>query len=132
MWEGVTIIEGQGAGRGLEGPAALRGASSNAMHTELYDDETVIAGATEEGNGEIQGKYLDETKELPFKEVTRPAAQMKYLYNNACSLGNKQEDLPAPVLLENHDIVVITETWWDDSHSWNVAIYDYKLFRSDR
>ena len=68
MWEGVTIIEGQGAGRGLEGPAALRGASSNAMHTELYDDETVIAGATEEGNGEIQGKYLKGIKGYPVRK----------------------------------------------------------------
>jgi len=36
------------------------------------------------------------------------------------------------VLLENHDIVVITESWWNDSHDWSVAIEVYKLFRRDR
>ena len=56
MWEGVTIIEGQGAGRGLEGPSALRGAGNTAAHTKLYDSEAVTAGATGESNGEIQGK----------------------------------------------------------------------------
>ena len=51
------------------------------------------------------------------------------LYINALSLGNKQEELEATVLLENDDIVAITETWWDDSHDWSVAINGYKLFR---
>ena len=36
------------------------------------------------------------------------------------------------MLLENHDIVVITESWWNDSHDWSVAIEVYKLFRRDR
>ena len=125
MWEGVTIIEGQGAGRGLEGPAALRGASSNAMHTELYDDETVIAGAIGKGNGENQGKYLKRIKELTFSEVTKTAAPLKCLYTNACSLGNKQEELEATVLLENHDIVAVPETW-------SMASNGDKLFRRNR
>ncbi|RMB99816.1 hypothetical protein DUI87_23593 [Hirundo rustica rustica] len=32
----------------------------------------------------------------------------------------------------NYDIVAITETWWDDSHSWSTALDGYKLFRRDR
>jgi len=60
--------------------------------------------------------------------VTRPATQLKCLYTNAHSFGNKQE-LKAIVLLENHNIVVVTETWWDDNHDWSVAIDGYKLFR---
>ena len=38
-------------------------------------------------------------------------------------MGNKQDELEAIVLLGNYDIVVaITETWWDDSHSWSAVI----------
>jgi len=64
--------------------------------------------------------------------VTRPAAQLKCLYTNACSLRNKQEELEATVLLENHDAVAVTETWWDVSHDWNVATDGYELLRRPR
>ena len=47
--------------------------------------------------------------------MARPAAQLKCLYANAHSLEYKQEELEATVLLENHNIVAITETWWDES-----------------
>jgi len=116
VWEGISVLEGQGVHRGLERPAALRFPGSIAAHTKLYDDKAVTSGATREGNGENQGKYLKGIKELSFKEVIRPAAQLKCLYTNACSLGNKQDELETTVLLENHDIIVITEIWWNDPH----------------
>ncbi|PKU33327.1 rna-directed dna polymerase from mobile element jockey- hypothetical protein [Limosa lapponica baueri] len=47
-------------------------------------------------------------------------------------MGNKQEELDATMLLESYDIVAITETWWDESYDWSVAIDGYKLFRRDR
>ena len=47
-------------------------------------------------------------------------------------MGNKQEELEAIVLLENYDLIAITETWWDESHDWNVALDGYRLFRRDR
>ncbi|KAK4806242.1 LOW QUALITY PROTEIN: hypothetical protein QYF61_013386 [Mycteria americana] len=64
--------------------------------------------------------------------VAGSKAQLKCLYTNACSMGNKQEELEAIVQLENYDIVAITETWWDDSHNWSAAMDGYKLFRTDR
>ncbi|PKU32012.1 hypothetical protein llap_17681 [Limosa lapponica baueri] len=48
--------------------------------------------------------------------VAQPTAQLKCLYTNACSVGNKQEELEATMLLERYDIVAITETWWDESY----------------
>ncbi|PKU46235.1 hypothetical protein llap_3459 [Limosa lapponica baueri] len=47
-------------------------------------------------------------------------------------MGNKQKEVEATALLESYDIVAITETWWDESHDWSVAIEGYKLFRRDR
>jgi len=48
-------------------------------------------------------------------------------------MGNKQEELEASVLLGNYDIVVaITETWWDDLHSWSAVIDGYQLSKRDR
>jgi len=35
---------------------------------------------------------------------------MKCLYKKAHSMGNKQEELEATVLLESHDLVALTET----------------------
>lgn len=55
--------------------------------------------------------YLKGIKELYFKDLTRPAAQKKCVYTNAHNLGNKEEELEATVLQEDHDIVVIAATW---------------------
>ncbi|KAK4815431.1 hypothetical protein QYF61_002646 [Mycteria americana] len=59
-------------------------------------------------------------------------AQLKCLYTNARSMGNKQEELEAIVHQENYDMVAITETWWGESHNWSAAMDGYKLFRRDR
>ncbi|KAK4824952.1 hypothetical protein QYF61_021640 [Mycteria americana] len=68
----------------------------------------------------------------PPKKVTGSIAQLKCIYTNACSMGNKEEELEAIVHQENYDIVAIMETWWDDSHNWSAAMDGYKLFRRHR
>jgi len=56
-------------------------------------------------------------------------AQLKCIYTNARSMGNKQEELEAVIQQDGYDLVAITETWWDNSH----AVMDgYRLFRKDR
>ena len=61
-----------------------------------------------------------------------PIAQLKCLYTNACSMGNKQEELVATAQMENYGLIAITETWWDELHDWSAVIDGYKLFRRDR
>ncbi|GAB0206658.1 hypothetical protein GRJ2_003131400 [Grus japonensis] len=68
----------------------------------------------------------------PLKKVMGSVAQLKCIYTNARSMGNKQEELEAIVQLENYDIVAIMETWWDDLHNWSAVMDGYKLFRRDR
>ena len=68
------------------------------------------------------------TRASPAQKV----AQLQCIYTNARSMGNKQEELEATVLEGNYDVAAITETWWDDSHDWSVAVDGYKLFRRDR
>jgi len=51
-------------------------------------------------------------------KATLLTAQLKCLYTNAHSMGNKQEELEATVLLESYDPIAITQTWWDKSHDW--------------
>jgi len=62
----------------------------------------------------------------------RSTAQLKCIYTNARSMGNKQEELEAIVQQDSYDLVAITEMWWDDSHDWSAATHGYKLFRRDR
>ena len=62
----------------------------------------------------------------------RREAQLKCVYTNAHSMGNKQEELEAIVQQASYDLVAITETWWDHSHDWSAAMDGYKLFRKDR
>ncbi|KAK4817941.1 hypothetical protein QYF61_002785 [Mycteria americana] len=66
------------------------------------------------------------------KKVTQPTAQLKPLYSSAHSMGNKQEELEATMLLESYKLVAVTETWWDKSPDCSSAINGYKLFRRDR
>jgi len=62
--------------------------------------------------------------EIKLKSIWRRAI---YYY----LLGNKQEELEATMLLESYNLIALTETWWDESHDWRVAIDGYRLFRRD-
>lgn len=59
-------------------------------------------------------------------------AQLKCLYTNAHSMGNKQEELETMVQLENYYLIAIPETWWDEEHNWNSTTEGYELSRRDR
>ncbi|PKU47917.1 rna-directed dna polymerase from mobile element jockey-like [Limosa lapponica baueri] len=69
---------------------------------------------------------------IPPQRVAGQLAQLKCIYTNVRSMGNKQEELEAIVRHESCDVVAITETWWDESNVWSAAIDGYKLFRKDR
>jgi len=62
----------------------------------------------------------------------RSTAQLKRIYTNTRSKGNKQEELEAIVQQDSYDLVSITAAWWDDSLDWSAAMDGYKLFRRDR
>ncbi|RMC18016.1 hypothetical protein DUI87_04892 [Hirundo rustica rustica] len=62
----------------------------------------------------------------------KSVAQLRCMYTNAHNMGNKEEELEAMVQQHSYDVVAITETWWDESHSWSTALDGYKLFRRDR
>ena len=58
--------------------------------------------------------------------ATQKEAQLRCLSTNARSMGNKQEEeLEVTVQLESYDIITITETWWNDSHSWRAVMDGY-------
>ena len=42
-------------------------------------------------------------------KAMRPIAKLKCLYTNACSMGNKQEELETVAQLGKYDLIVITE-----------------------
>jgi len=64
-------------------------------------------------------------------KMIQPTAQIKYFYTNACSIRNKQKELEATALLESYSLIALTETCWDESHDWIMAIDGYRLFRWD-
>ena len=63
--------------------------------------------------------------------ATRKEIKLRCLYTNARSMSNTQEELEAIVCLESYAIVAITETWWNDSHSWSAVMEGYRLFKRD-
>jgi len=62
----------------------------------------------------------------------RLTAELKCVYTNAHSMGDKDEQLEAIVQQHGYDMVAITETWWDSSHDWQATVDGYRLFRKDR
>ena len=58
--------------------------------------------------------------------------QLKCIYANTRSMGNKREELEAIVQQDRYDLVAITETRRDDSCDRSAATDGYKLFRRDR
>jgi len=60
-------------------------------------------------NKKMPMKHFKGKKGCSAMKVTRPTAQTKCLYTNARSMGNKQEELEAVVLLESYDQIAITE-----------------------
>uniref|UniRef100_A0A803T8Q3 Reverse transcriptase domain-containing protein n=1 Tax=Anolis carolinensis TaxID=28377 RepID=A0A803T8Q3_ANOCA len=47
-------------------------------------------------------------------------------------MGNKQDELQLLAQHHTYDVIGITETWWDDSHHWNLTIEGYNLFHRNR
>jgi len=62
----------------------------------------------------------------------RLTAQLRCVYTNTHSMGNKQEELEAIIQQDGYDLVAITETWWDNLHDWHAVMDGYRLFRKDR
>ncbi|KAJ7423507.1 mitochondrial fission process protein 1 [Pitangus sulphuratus] len=61
------------------------------------------------------------------------APHLKCLYTSACSMRNKQEELGTLAQSQRFDIIIIiSETWWDESCDWSALLNGYTLFRRDR
>ncbi|KAK4806806.1 hypothetical protein QYF61_005602 [Mycteria americana] len=125
----VPRLEGAGASEGTQ-PVSMRcvgytGAQLKLNTVELGDTEAIGA------KRETPVKHLKAHKGCSSMKA-RVTAQLKCVYTNARSMGNKQEELEAIVHQENYDMVAIWETWWGDSHNWSAAMDGYKLFRRER
>jgi len=114
LWCDTQWLEGRGVSTGPQ-PVAQRHAGDTAAHSKSCGHEL---GAPEvvEGNKEDSVKHPKGNKGCSGVKVTQPAAQMKCLYTNAHSMENKQDELEVTMLLESCDLIVLTETWWDESH----------------
>ncbi|KAK4810837.1 LOW QUALITY PROTEIN: hypothetical protein QYF61_008809 [Mycteria americana] len=124
----VPRLEGAGASEGTQ-PVSLRcagytGAQLKLNGVELGDTEVIGA------KRETPVKHLKAQKGCSSMKETRTTAQLKCLYTNARSMGNKQEELEAIVQQENCDMVAITETRSDERGQQNChRRADFGLFR---
>jgi len=84
------------------------------------------------GEGDITQLTRDEPRHGMPVSGMRLAAQLKSIYTNAHSMGNKQEEMEAIVQQDGYNLVAIRETLWDNSHDRNVVMDGYRLFRKDR
>lgn len=53
--------------------------------------------------------------------------QLKRIYTNAFSMGNKQREQKVLVKSQAYDITGLSETWWDDSHARSAVVGSYRL-----
>ena len=62
------------------------------------------------GEGDKTRPTRDQPGEVVLGLGEKPGAQLRCVYTNARSMGNKQEELEAIVQQANYDLVAITET----------------------
>ncbi|GAB0175694.1 hypothetical protein GRJ2_000034600 [Grus japonensis] len=129
-WDDVPRLEGWGAGEGPQ-PTAQRHAGRTTARSKPRGDEPGAPDATGT-NGVTLGRYIKRIPATPANKSASLGAQLKCLYTNARSMGNKQEELEMCVCLQGYDLIGITETWWDSSYDWSVGMEGYRLFRKDR
>ncbi|KAK4829098.1 hypothetical protein QYF61_002049 [Mycteria americana] len=68
----------------------------------------------------------------PAKKSASLGAQLRCLYANARSMGNKQEELETCACLQGYDLIDIMDMWWDGSYDWSFGMEGYRLFRKGR
>ncbi|GAB0210150.1 hypothetical protein GRJ2_003480800 [Grus japonensis] len=130
LWDDVPRLEGRGAGEGPR-PTAQRSAGCTTARSKPRGDEPGAPDATGT-NGVTLGRYIKRIPSTPANKSASSGAQLKCLYVNARSMGNKQEELEMCVRLQGYDLIGITETWWDSSCDWSVGMEGHRLFRKDR
>ncbi|GAB0208750.1 hypothetical protein GRJ2_003340700 [Grus japonensis] len=130
LWDDVLRLEGQGTGEGPQ-PTAQRRAGCTTARSNPGGDEPGAPDAT--GTNRVTlGRYIKRIPATPANKSASSGAQLKCLYANARSMGNKEEELETCVCLQGYDLIGITEMWWDSSYDWSVGMEGYRLFRKDR
>lgn len=82
----------------------------------IGEGDVPLSEREEPGNTVILGNRREKPQIYPeaiwkgfSMKVTWPIAHLKCIYTNICSMGNKQEEMDAIVLLENYDLISIME-----------------------
>lgn len=83
----------------------------------------------EPGNTDTLGNNGEKPQNCPrgvwggfSKKVMPLIAQLNCLCSNACGMENNQKEQETMEQLENCHIIAITETRWDELHTWNTMI----------
>ncbi|GAB0188316.1 hypothetical protein GRJ2_001296900 [Grus japonensis] len=127
LWDDVPRLEGREADKD-SWLTAQRRAGCTTARSKPRGDEPGAPDAT----GTHTGRYIKRIPATPANKSASSGAQLKCLYTNARSMGNKQEELETCVCLQGYDLIGITEMWWDSSYDWSVGMEGYRLFRKDR
>ncbi|KAK4817029.1 hypothetical protein QYF61_026035 [Mycteria americana] len=110
---------------------------SNAEEPRHGPDMSITESREGSGEGSQVSRRAPEEqhKRIPANPASKSAssgAQLKCLYVNAHSTGNKQEELEMCARLEGHDLIGITEMRLDGSYDWSVGMEGYRLFWKGR
>lgn len=122
-------LEGWDAVEGLL-PVSLKSAGHTRASLQSCRDEPGTHLVTE-ANEKTPGKYFKGLKRGSSRKAMTPTAWLRSFYINAYSMSSKQEELESTLLLENYDLVALTETWWNKSHDWTCN-YQWLLIRRRR
>ena len=96
----------------------------NLSHSYQFDASASSRCPEPGEESEVSGRAPEEQhKGIPATPASKSAslgAQLKCLYANAHSMGNKEEELETFTCLQGYELIGITEMWWDGSYGWSV------------
>ncbi|GAB0186949.1 hypothetical protein GRJ2_001160200 [Grus japonensis] len=76
----------------------------------------ITSDKLQEGGPQSEGLCASKILQSAPRGAGYVEAHLKCFYTNACSMRNKQEELES--LAQSHDIIGISETWWEESCDW--------------
>jgi len=110
--EGFKLKDSGGRGKSHKAGWGLR---VDNQSIDIYS--SAVSQAEKQKTNDLKGGHgHGRASCTPSGKPACSGSSLKYLYMNACSMGNKQEELEICVQLQGHDLIAITETWWDSLH----------------
>jgi len=130
--EGFKLKDSGRGGRSHNARAIPSGWGLRVANESRDKYSSAVSQAEKQKTNNLKGEHgHGRSSCTPPRKPARSSSSLESLCTNARSVGNKQEESEICARSQGHDLIAMTETWWDSSHDWNAVMDGYTLFGKD-